>query len=58
MLGGKKVNALYDTGSNCTIISKTLAKALGLGIMEYAAMFRQAAGGNAKFVGKLGRVKF
>ncbi len=30
VLGGKKVNALYDTGSNCTIISNTLAKALNL----------------------------
>ena len=34
-LEGKAINALYDTGSNCTIISKALAKQLGVKVLEY-----------------------
>ncbi len=30
VVNGKRVRALYDTGSNCTIVSEALARALGL----------------------------
>ncbi len=39
-LGGKTVNALYDTGSNCTVISQTLAQQLGLPVQAYSAQFK------------------
>ena len=39
-LAGKAINALYDTGSNYTIVSRTLARKLGLLVHEYEASFR------------------
>lgn len=39
-LGGKAVNALYDTGSNCTIISQALAEQMRLPVQAYQSQFR------------------
>lgn len=55
-IAGKRVYGLYDTGSNCTIVSKKLADGLKLPQTSYGASFRQASGSMAKFVGKVGNV--
>ena len=54
-LQGYRVRALYDTGSNTTIISSHLAKRLGLGWSHFSGQFRQASGARAAFIGKLGK---
>ena len=55
-LQGYRVRALYDTGSNTTIVSSTLARQLGLRWEPYYGTFRQASGTRAQFIGKLGKV--
>ena len=39
-LDGRRVRGLYDTGSNCTIVSKKLARELGMQTLPYNGNFR------------------
>ena len=55
-IDSRHVNGLYDSGSNVTIISHRLAKALGLQILTFNRTFYQVAGHLGYFVGRLGPI--
>ena len=57
VINGNMVLALYDPGSNATIISDKLARELGEAPLPYNNTFRQAAGAKGRFSGKLGQTK-
>ena len=57
VLEGQRVYELYDTRSNGTILSESLAKDLGLPITPYKRAFHQAAGHIGCFIGKLSTIK-
>lgn len=53
VVAGTLVRALYDTGSNCTIVSESLARALNLSATPFTRSFTLANGSRGSFVGKL-----
>ena len=52
-IAGKRLYGMYDTGSNCTIVSRKVAAALGVRVIPYTREFRQATGQMSTFRGKL-----
>ena len=55
-IDSRRIYGLYDSGSNVTIISHRLAKALGLQVLPFNRTFWQAAGHLGRFVGRLGPI--
>ena len=57
-IDSRRVYGLYDSGSNVTIISHGLARALGLQVLPFNGTFLQAAGHLGRFVGRLRPILF
>ena len=55
-INSQRVYGLYDSGSNVTIISHRLAKALELQVLPFNRTFQQTAGHLGHFVGRLGPI--
>ena len=55
-IDSRHVYGLYDSGSNVTIISHGLAKALGLQLLPFNETFRQVASHLGRFVRRLGPI--
>ena len=51
------MHALFNTGSNVTLLNTKLAEQLGLKVEEYISTFRMASGASACFIGRLPRIK-
>ena len=51
------MHALFDTGSNVTLLNKKLVYQLGLNMVVYTSTFWEAAGASVRFVGRLPRTK-
>ena len=54
---GRLVRALYDTGSNCTIISEALASTLQLPREPFHKAFTLANGSRGTFTGRIPKLE-